>query len=68
MEAGEGLALNGFRFDVTYSSRLIRAITTLDILLNQLAQSDIQRDEDWRLNERHYGMLKVLTRWMLPRR
>ena len=56
--AGERLRENGYRFDVAYSSRLQRAISTLDILLARAGQSEIPRHEDWRLNERHYGALQ----------
>jgi 2,3-bisphosphoglycerate-dependent phosphoglycerate mutase len=57
-QAGEWLHANGYRFDVAYSSRLQRAIHTLDILLDQPGQQDIPRYQDWRLNERHYGALQ----------
>jgi 2,3-bisphosphoglycerate-dependent phosphoglycerate mutase len=57
-QAGECLRINGYRFDMAYSSRLQRAIATLDILLEQLGQTRIQRQQDWRLNERHYGILQ----------
>ena len=43
VRAGQWLSANGYRFDVAYSSRLQRAISTLDILLEQLRQSDIPR-------------------------
>jgi len=56
--AGEWLHQQGYRFDAAYSSRLQRAITTLDILLEQLGQPHILRQQDWRLNERHYGALQ----------
>lgn len=57
-QAGECLHNSGYRFDMTYSSRLQRAITTLDILLDKLGQTLIPRQQDWRLNERHYGVLQ----------
>lgn len=56
--AGEQLQAQGYQFDFAYSSRLQRAINTLDILLERLGQTGIARDEDWRLNERHYGRLQ----------
>jgi 2,3-bisphosphoglycerate-dependent phosphoglycerate mutase len=58
IQAGEWLYRHGYRFDVAWSSRLQRAITTLDILLEQIGQQDIPRQQDWRLNERHYGALQ----------
>ena len=62
VEAGRFLHINGYRFDVAYSSRLQRAITTLDILLEQIGQPDISRQQDWRLNERHYGALQGMDK------
>jgi 2,3-bisphosphoglycerate-dependent phosphoglycerate mutase len=62
IEAGKWLRINGYRFDVAYSSLLQRAITTLDILLDQTGQSGIPRFEDWRLNERHYGALQGVNK------
>ncbi len=56
--AGEWLQRNGYRFDVAFSSRLQRAVSTLEILLVQLGQGDVPRQQDWRLNERHYGTLQ----------
>jgi 2,3-bisphosphoglycerate-dependent phosphoglycerate mutase len=52
------LRLSGYRFDVANSSRLQRATTTLDILLERIGQGDLPRYQDWRLNERHYGILQ----------
>ncbi|MGD8926102.1 MAG: 2,3-bisphosphoglycerate-dependent phosphoglycerate mutase [Thioalkalispiraceae bacterium] len=60
--AGEWLHNNGYHFDVAYSSRLQRAIATLDILLEQIGQSDIESYTDWRLNERHYGVLQGMNK------
>ena len=56
--AGEWLHSHGYAFDVAYSSRLQRAIVTLDVLLQQLGHTKIPRYQDWRLNERHYGALQ----------
>ena len=61
-QAGEWLRINGYRFDAAYSSRLQRAITTLDILLAQIGQNDLPRQQDWRLNERHYGALQGVNK------
>jgi 2,3-bisphosphoglycerate-dependent phosphoglycerate mutase len=57
-QAGTDLRGHGLAFDVAYSSRLQRAISTLDILLERLGETDIPRYQDWRLNERHYGALQ----------
>ena len=59
-----GLALKeaGFTFDVAYSSVLKRANRTLDLILEQLGQSDLPKNYTWRLNERHYGALQGLNK------
>jgi 2,3-bisphosphoglycerate-dependent phosphoglycerate mutase len=59
---GQWLRDTGYQFDVAYSSRLQRAITTRDILLDYMGQSSIARLEDWRLNERHYGVLQGVNK------
>ena len=56
--AGEKLRDHGFQFDMTYSSCLQRASHTLEILLEQIGQTMVPRQQDWRLNERHYGVLQ----------
>lgn len=61
-QAGKLLAASGFTFDAAYSSRLQRATTTLDILLDELQSQGLPRREDWRLNERHYGTLQGLNK------
>ena len=58
IRAGDWLHANDYRFDVAYSSRLMRAITTLDILLERVGQPGLPQLQDWRLNERHYGALQ----------
>ena len=60
--AGTWLRNHDYRFDVAYCSRLQRAITTLDILLQQLGQEGLPRQQDWRLNERHYGTLQGVNK------
>lgn len=60
--AAQCLQQHGFVFDVAYSSRLQRAILTRDILLENLHQSSIPQFEDWRLNERHYGILQGVNK------
>ena len=60
--AAEVLHQYGYKFDMAYSSRLQRAIRTLDILLADMGQADIPRETDWRLNERHYGALQGIDK------
>ena len=56
-----GELLEGFRFDVAYTSALTRAQETLRILLETMgAQLPVIRDQA--LNERHYGDLQGLNK------
>lgn len=56
--AGTLLREGGYRFDVAYTSVLRRAIQTLWITLEELAQEWIPVHRSWKLNERHYGALQ----------
>jgi len=58
--AGERLA--GVRFDVAYTSLLIRANETLRIVLEDTGQTDLVPIRDAALNERHYGDLQGLNK------
>ena len=60
--ARAGTVLKGTRFDIAYSSVLRRANETLDIILRELAQSDLPVIKDQALNERHYGELQGLNK------
>jgi 2,3-bisphosphoglycerate-dependent phosphoglycerate mutase len=53
---------NGFQIDVAYSSRLKRAMQTLDIVLKISGQEDVPCNRCWRLNERMYGGLTGLNK------
>lgn len=55
---GKALADEGFDFDICYTSRLKRAIHTLDIVLDQMDRSWLPVVKTWKLNERHYGALQ----------
>lgn len=57
-KAGKLLKEKGFKFDIAYTSRLRRAQETLDILIEEMGQPDLPIERDWRLNERHYGVLQ----------
>ena len=60
-DAGQQLADK--RFDVCYTSDLVRAQKTAEIVLGLNSASDtIPTHEDWRLNERHYGALQGLDK------
>lgn len=61
-KAGRLLKQEKLAFDVCYTSRLMRAQETLDIVLKELESDDIPIISDWKLNERHYGMLQEKSR------
>jgi 2,3-bisphosphoglycerate-dependent phosphoglycerate mutase len=60
--AGRLLKARGFVFDVAYTSALIRAQHTLDILLEELGQTGLPTFRDQALNERDYGDLTGLNK------
>ena len=60
--AGKLLKEEGYVFDVAFTSVLKRATRTLDIILEELGQTDIPIDKAWQLNERHYGALQGLNK------
>jgi 2,3-bisphosphoglycerate-dependent phosphoglycerate mutase len=60
-EAGRKLKAQGLKFDVAFTSALIRAQRTLDLMLEELGQNPpIIRDQA--LNERDYGDLVGLNK------
>ncbi len=61
-EAGRVLKEAGFRFDLTYTSVLKRAIRTLWLTLDEMDLMWLPVVHDWRLNERHYGALQGLNK------
>ena len=61
-EGGRALAEAGFDFDVCYTSRLKRAIHTLDIVLAEMDREWLPVVKTWKLNERHYGALQGLNK------
>lgn len=60
--AGQALKDRGFKFDLAYTSKLKRAIRTLNFTLDALDLDWIPVHKDWRLNERHYGSLQGLNK------
>src|SRR5262245_16094717 len=60
--AGQLLRAHGFRFDVAFTSALKRAQRTLEIMLEELGQTNLQTHRDQRLNERDYGALSGLNK------
>lgn len=59
-KAGE--KLKGMHFDNAFTSDLKRAQRTLDIILKEIGQSDLQVKKDKALNERMYGDLQGLDK------
>jgi 2,3-bisphosphoglycerate-dependent phosphoglycerate mutase len=59
-KAGELLA--DYKFDEAYTSVLMRANKTLDIILKKTGQEDIPITKDQALNERMYGDLQGLNK------
>ncbi|BCR22068.1 2,3-diphosphoglycerate-dependent phosphoglycerate mutase [Borrelia sp. HM] len=62
LEGGRVLKQEGYFFDIAFSSLLVRANDTLNIILSELGQSYINVEKSWRLNERHYGALQGLNK------
>jgi 2,3-bisphosphoglycerate-dependent phosphoglycerate mutase len=61
-EAGRKLKTQGIKFDVAFTSALIRAQRTLDLMLEELGQTKIPVFKDQALNERDYGELVGLNK------
>ena len=61
-EAGRLLRDGGYGFDIAFTSVLMRAIDTLDVVLDVLGPKGIPIVKIWRLNERHYGALQGLNK------
>lgn len=57
-----GNKLKNYKFDLAFTSVLIRAIRTLDIILDVIGQKDIPVFKDKALNERMYGDLQGLNK------
>ena len=62
INAGRRLKARGLVFDVCFTSVLIRAQHTLDLMLDELGQQGLPISRDQALNERHYGDLCGLNK------
>ncbi len=60
--AGRKLKAQGFSFSVAFTSALVRAQHSLDLMLEELGQSGIPAFKDKALNERDYGDLSGLNK------
>ncbi|MHA1547035.1 MAG: 2,3-bisphosphoglycerate-dependent phosphoglycerate mutase [Alphaproteobacteria bacterium] len=61
-EAGRKLRAEGLHFDIAFTSVLIRATRTLDLMLAELDQVGLETLFDQALNERDYGDLTGLNK------
>jgi 2,3-bisphosphoglycerate-dependent phosphoglycerate mutase len=61
-EAGRRLKAQGLTFDIAFTSALIRAQRTLDLILEELGQTGLPTAKDQALNERDYGDLSGLNK------
>jgi len=61
-EAGRRIKARGLRFDVAFTSALVRAQRSLDLMLAEIGQPDIPVFKDQALNERDYGDLSGLNK------
>ena len=60
--AGRKLNAQGLRFDVAFTSALVRAQRSLDLMLAEMGQIGIPVFKDQALNERDYGELSGLNK------
>jgi 2,3-bisphosphoglycerate-dependent phosphoglycerate mutase len=60
--AGRKLKAQGLRFDIAFTSALVRAQRSLDLMLEEIGQHDVPTFGDPALNERDYGDLSGLDK------
>jgi len=60
--SGQLLKDRSYSFNLVYTSVLKRAIKTMELCLTEMDLVDIPIKYDWRLNERHYGILQGLNK------
>jgi 2,3-bisphosphoglycerate-dependent phosphoglycerate mutase len=60
--AGRSLAEAGHRVDVCFSSVLQRGVESARAALRGLGQPDLEVQQSWCLNERHFGALQQMSR------
>jgi 2,3-bisphosphoglycerate-dependent phosphoglycerate mutase len=61
-EAGRKLKAQGLSFDIAFTSVLVRAQHTLDLMLVEIAQTGLPVTRNLALNERDYGDLSGLNK------
>ena len=60
--AGKSLRAHGLSFDRAFTSNLVRARHTLQLVLAELGTPDLETERDRALNERDYGVLCGLNK------
>ncbi len=60
--AGRRLKAEGLGFDIAFTSALVRAQDSLDLMLEEIGQNDLAVIKDKALNERDYGDLSGLNK------
>jgi 2,3-bisphosphoglycerate-dependent phosphoglycerate mutase len=60
--AGRRLKAQGLRFEIAFTSALVRAQRTLDLVLEEMGQKGVAVAKDRALNERDYGDLSGLNK------
>src|SRR5262245_41309053 len=60
--AGRLLKAKGYKFDIAFTSDLVRAQHTLDLMLEELGQVGLRTRKSQKLNERDYGNLSGLNK------
>src|SRR6201988_774001 len=61
-DAGRKLRAHGLKFDIAFTSVLLRAQHTLDLILAEIGQTGLQTRKNLALNERDYGDLSGLNK------
>ncbi len=61
-KSGELIKKLNIIFDLAFTSFQKRAINTLDIILKEISQKNLNTIRAWQLNERHYGGLQGLNK------
>lgn len=62
ISAGKRLKAEGLKFDTAFTSDLIRAQRTLELMLKELGQEGLETTRNQALNERDYGDLAGLNK------
>jgi 2,3-bisphosphoglycerate-dependent phosphoglycerate mutase len=62
VKGGRLLKEQGLSFDIAFTSALTRAQKTLDLILGEIGQTDLETIRDQALNERDYGDLAGLNK------